>query len=157
MTTALPDIALEPMSRASLQAQLDFAVGLEQASGLPPWNAENFLAELPEKWLHSRWIMLQNNLDAPVGYAIVSRKAPDNLHLHRLVVNPMGRGYGGLALRLLIADCAPHSRFMTVYTIPDAVRAAYFYERAGFVRLMRTETNLLLLMNMRDGMGHASR
>jgi ribosomal protein S18 acetylase RimI-like enzyme len=55
------------------------------------WALEQFLVELPEKWTLS---FVAIAADAPVGYAIASRKTSDIVHLHHFMVRPAFRGRG---------------------------------------------------------------
>lgn len=141
-------VYLEAMSQPSLKAKLAHVLAMEKASGLPPWDVENFLAEFPEKWQHSRWIRHKAQPDNPVGYAVVSRKTSCNLHLHRLVIATPGKGYGGQAIRLLIKELHAFSPYMTVKTMAGAPRLIRFYERLGFVPIFPADGNMLLLKNL---------
>jgi|WetSurMetagenome_2_1015567.scaffolds.fasta_scaffold1161573_1 [ribosomal protein S18]-alanine N-acetyltransferase len=62
----------------------------------PPWNSENFLIDLPEKWDKSLGAFNNGLL---VGYLIVSRKI-NHYHVHRIAVHPVFRHYG-IGQRLL--------------------------------------------------------
>ena len=102
------DVYITRLERNGLQDMLPYILNLEGTSGLPPWTEGDFMAEYAEKWQHSRWIR-QPLQELPIGYAIVSRKTGANLHLHRMVVNPTGRGYGSKALLLLIKELGTES------------------------------------------------
>ncbi len=138
-------VELKPMTQASLEEHLAQALALEEGSGLPAWNAENFRYELPQKWTLSRWIFHPGMPEKPIGYAVLSRKAPQNIHLHRLVVAPTGLGFGAQAMRQLLQEVEPHARFITVKTQPLAPRARLFYEALGFVLLATDDSNHFLV------------
>lgn len=96
------------------------------------WTSENFLLELPEKWSLSvaAW-----DAESPVGYAVLSRKAPDQVHLHHFMVAP-GRRESGLGKRLLdeVASRARASGAarLTLKVHNENARARRFYVRHGF-------------------------
>jgi hypothetical protein len=143
------DISLDVMSLSSLEARLNRALDMEKASGLPPWEKQKFLGEFPEKWQHSRWIMCKEAPNIPFGYAVVSRKTPHSLHLHRLVVATPGKRIGTCAMRTLMEELAQSSRCMTVQTMADAPQLLRFYERLGFRPIVPMGENVLLFNELR--------
>jgi RimJ/RimL family protein N-acetyltransferase len=142
-------IYLRTMDRESIHAMLHHVLSTEESSGLKPWKEENFMAEFPEKWLHSQWI-IREGVTAPIGYAVVSRKTPASVHLHRFVIGSPGQGIGSAAMRLLLDAAARSSTCMTLNTEPNKPRVERFYARLGFSPIFPLQDNLLWVRRLRE-------
>jgi hypothetical protein len=140
-------ITISRLDRASLDKYLLVALALEKSSGLPPWEAEHFLMELPEKWMHSCWFFHRDAAE-PVGYAVISRKPDDSLHIHRFVVAPTNQGYGAYALRCVIESLRGKTQLLTVTTLPESNDARRFYVRHGFSEHNQVSENVMLAMQL---------
>jgi len=141
------EIVLEVMGRESLSRLLSHAVSMERSSGLEPWKEDNFFMDLPDKWCLSRWIR-SNNSDTPLGYAVISRKSPSNVHLHRFVISETGRGVGTAAMNKILDDLKETALYITVCTGQEAYRAQRFYEVNGFRKLMELDDNILYIHSL---------
>jgi len=93
-------IGIEILTRAKLERYLEDLCRIEreavensQGTYRDPWQAENFLGELPGKWDYSR---LVKKAGQPAGFFIFSRKSTQDgekyLHLHRVATGPVARG-----------------------------------------------------------------
>ena len=138
------EILLKVMSRESLSGLLGHATAMEKSSGLEPWGEENFLVELPDKWRLSRWVCSKHS-DVPMGYAVISRKSPSNVHLHRFVISETGRGFGAFAIQRILGEIKDEAAFFTVFTSRSAHRAQKFYESNGFFKLMNVYDDILYI------------
>jgi ribosomal protein S18 acetylase RimI-like enzyme len=101
------------------------------------WREENFLLELPDKWQLSfaAW-----QLDQPVAYALLSRKAPDTVHLHRLMVAEAWRGQGlgqCLVKELLQRTSSAGAAYCSLKVERGNGDARRFYRRHGFQEIGR--------------------
>lgn len=96
------------------------------------WREEHFLLDLPGKWRLSCAAWQDGT---PVGYAIVSRKAPGHAHLHHFMVAAPYRG-SGLGTRMLAAiqqRCrAEGVARLTLKTRHANPQSRRFYLRHGF-------------------------
>ena len=96
------------------------------------WSEAHFLVDLPDKWKLSfaAW-----RDDRPIGYAVLSRKPGDAVHLHHFMIAADHRG-GGLGRRMLDEmeqrAQAARARRLTLKVSIANVRARKFYERVGF-------------------------
>lgn len=91
------------------------------------WPLSAFLKDMPDKWKLS----FAAYDPEPIGYAIVSRKGPDHIHLHRILVAPGKRNQGiGKALLDAVKAKAPKVTLKT-----DKTDAARLYQREGFERI----------------------
>lgn len=126
-----PEAHLVVLDRPRLEAHLADLVALETGELGATWGPENFRHELPEKWRHSRALQVGERLRA---FAVASRRAPDTVHLHRIVVAEELRG-GGHGGRLLAALCRSATEAgagrLTLYVAEANLGAQRFYDRAG--------------------------
>lgn len=96
------------------------------------WSEAHFLLDLPDKWSLSfaAW-----RDDRPIGYAVLSRKSGDTVHLHHFMLAANYRGCG-LGRRMLdemeLRARAGGARRLTLKVSMANTRARKFYERAGF-------------------------
>jgi len=113
----------------------DEAAFLAIAADIPGeyWSRENFLRELPEKWNLSFAVF---DAGRPVGYAILSRRTDELVHLHHFMIAPKHRGAGfGTRMITEIAArvAAAGAQRISLKTVsPPAQR---FYRRNGFWRV----------------------
>lgn len=142
------DPALRLLSRAEVRKTLDSLVAI--AADVPGeyWGPEHFLAERPGKWELSAAAWLGG---APVAYAIVSRRAPDQAHLHHLMVAPGHRDAGlGRSLLVFAMDHA-RSRGLQLMSLKVAEvnsDGRRFYERSGFTATCRDGSFVWLKRNL---------
>lgn len=105
--------------------------------GEKPWSRENFLLENPQKWKLSSYVTLHGK---PVGYAIVSEKAPGQAYLHKVLVD---RDYQGLGIAgRLLEDTKGKCQQRGIGTIrfkvrPDNQRANSLYRKNGVIYIDR--------------------
>ncbi len=96
------------------------------------WAKSNFLHELPEKWELS-FCAWDNNIVA--GYAILSRRSADTVHLHHFMAacRRRGKGLGAMMLEEAIRRArSTGAANMSLKVGDDNARAISFYHRAGF-------------------------
>jgi ribosomal protein S18 acetylase RimI-like enzyme len=96
------------------------------------WTAEHFLVELAEKWRLSfaAWIG-----GRPAGYAVLSRKSPERIHLHHFGVAPDHRRTGlgrRMAAEMEARARRSDSRWLTLKVAAANTGAQRFYRRRGF-------------------------
>lgn len=91
----------------------------------PPWTTDNFLHDLPEKWLLS---FISNS-----GIAIVSRLESDHVHLHLLAIAPdmRSQGIGSRFMSELLRRAGDDH--LTLKVPRDNAGAIKFYHRHGFI------------------------
>ncbi|WP_422365630.1 hypothetical protein [Pelagibius sp.] len=132
------------MDPESLSVWIDRAIQLEQDSGLTPWSRENFLLDLPDKWKLSKWVYCGNS-EAPVGYAVISRKSSFSAHIHRFVIGDTGVGVGTAALRNVIESLEGSVFFLTLFTETNSFRVQNFYENNNFKKVLSVGDNFLYI------------
>ena len=108
------------------------------------WTIENLLMDLPEKWRLSFAYWLGT---APVAYAVLSEKSPEQAHLHHLMVRAdwRGAGLGGQMLlemerRVRELGCSR----LTLKVRRESEDTQRFYTRGGYARLAVDGAYLLL-------------
>jgi len=124
---------IKPLRREEVAASIDDFIAI--ASDIPGeyWNAENFLLDLPEKWMLSLCARIG---DKPVGYAIISRTASACAHLHHFMVASDQRGIGlGVDLLAHVKDrCESEGcHGLSLKVARDNHRAQTFYRSHGFI------------------------
>ena len=137
VTSPVPDAmpasyAIRTLSADDVCTHLDAFLAIAGDAAGEYWGETNRLMDLPDKWRLS-FALWSNN--RPVAYAVLSRKAPDLVHLHHLMVLPelRGEGWGGrlvgeMESRARGAGCA---RLTLKVRLADA-RAHAFYVRLGY-------------------------
>ena len=96
------------------------------------WSESHFLYELPEKWKLS---FCAREGDVIAGYAILSRRSPDTVHLHHFMVARSRRGQGMGAMMLTEAAhraTSANAKKMSLKVGEDNARAIAFYQQSGF-------------------------
>ncbi|MBT6276614.1 MAG: GNAT family N-acetyltransferase [Chromatiales bacterium] len=96
------------------------------------WAAENFLTERPGKWTLSFGVWQKRRL---IGYAILSRRGANHVHLHHFMVAVRERsaGYGARMVTEMLRRCrAIGADILTLKTAPGNSGAICFYGRHGF-------------------------
>lgn len=117
------------LTRALAGSRVDELAGL--AADVDSWTADNFMVDLPGKWELS---FLAED-DTLLGYAILSRKAADHVHLHHFMLAGVARGRGvGAAMIAEVRRRAGPAR-LTLKVHRDNARAIAFYRREGFALL----------------------
>lgn len=124
--------------RATVPDDLDFVLAAEGAEPnrrfVGQWNREQHEAALGDGDL--RHLIVQDKTGERVGYVILSGLLDPNLTLciKRLVIQAKGRGYGTMALKLLIHWAFNHTDTHRLWLdVKDYnVRAQHVYEAAGF-------------------------
>jgi ribosomal protein S18 acetylase RimI-like enzyme len=101
------------------------------------WGPHEFLAELPDKYMLSFAVM-----DVKVsGYAVMSRKWPDRVHIHHFMVHHAMRS-SGLGKEMLLETTRRAGPKPLTLKVPDFnIDAIRFYERHGF-RKENLENNI---------------
>lgn len=95
MTT---EYSIEPITPARLKNDIDTFLAI--ASDIPHenWTVDNYLYDLPEKWIRSICIKHFESTKV-VGFVIISRKTT-HYHIHKFAIHPSFRSKG-LGLKLL--------------------------------------------------------
>jgi ribosomal protein S18 acetylase RimI-like enzyme len=127
------ELTVRTLSADLVRRNLDDLIAV--ASDVPGeyWAAENFLADLPEKWRLSFGLWRDGFL---IGYAILSQRAPRHVHLHHFMVSAARRnhGYGKRLLDEMIERCVnAGATKLTLKTQRENSGAIRFYARHGFV------------------------
>lgn len=126
-------IQIVTLSRDLAAERVDQLVSL--GAGGSGWTKANFMHELPEKW---RWssIALNDTTQAMIGLLIASRYAPNQVHIHELVVLPSTRRLGvGRRLLEYLASCAEDTKEIATLSLKvatDNAPAIAFYNALGF-------------------------
>lgn len=107
---------------------------LEIGSDIPEeyWTEQHFLSERPEKWQLSFAAWARDGLR---GYAILSRKDQDTIHLHHFMIGHAWRSQklGSYMIKEMESRCrAAGARLLTLKVHNRNHRAARFYEYHGF-------------------------
>ncbi len=128
-------IRLRTLSPEDVATNADAFLAIAQDGPGEYWRQEHFLRDLPEKWRLSfaAWDGSQ-----PVGYAIVSRKAPTQIHLHHFTVAAAYRSRG-LGSRMM-DEMIRRAREVGVDRLTlkvDGPRAEVFYRRHAFREIGR--------------------
>ena len=113
------------------------------------WTLNNFLVELPDKWMLSFGVW---RLDDLSGYVIASAKTPESIHIHHFMLRADQRGKEIGAL--MMAEIESRSRMsgaskLTLKVKNSNYAARHFYERAGFVVIGGTGDYLSLRKPLR--------
>jgi len=106
------------------------AVAADQPS--PRWGKENFLRSLPYKW---RLSMVAWHDETPIGYTIVSRKAPTRAHLHHFMIRTdfRNQGLGNRMMAELEKRARKHGfSELTLKVEKASLGARRFYSRLGY-------------------------
>lgn len=127
--------AFLPMTAEDVRARSPEFLAVARDQAYDNWTLENFLADLPEKWSLSFVVEVAGQV---AGYAVLSRRAPDRVHLHHFMLAPDHRG-GGLGSRMLAeAESrarAAGARFLGLKVHCSAADARRFYLTRGFAML----------------------
>jgi ribosomal-protein-alanine N-acetyltransferase len=123
---------IRTLSPEDITTSSDAFIGIAADQPGEYWLEAHFLLELPNKWglSFAAWYG-----GRPVGYAILSRKSSDTVHLHHFMIAADYRGYG-LGTRMIDemkarARATGASR-LTLKVSTENARAREFYDRAGF-------------------------
>ncbi len=117
---------------------------LEKTSGLALiWDITNFQRDLLKKWKLSK-IMIKD--DQLMGYAILSEKTVNCVHLHRFVINPLHRnkGLGSTFLKNLIADLKISYKLLSLKIDKNNEFTEAFYQKMDFFRIYDEEKSLFM-------------
>lgn len=139
--------SFRPLDAATFER--DAAAFLAIAADVPGehWASESFLKPLPEKWPLS---FAAYDGERPIGYAILSRRGPERVHLHHLMVAPPYRGQGlGARMVEAMAAKAREAGARELSLKSRGPRAEAFYRRHGFVRI-GTENDYAVFVRMLD-------
>lgn len=94
------------------------------------WNEDNFLMDLEDKWGNS-WYILYNNLIA--GFAILSRKEQDTMHINRLAVDINLKNHSQLSEILMrTIEGGVQVDRITLIVSTENVKAVHYYRKNGF-------------------------
>lgn len=94
------------------------------------WNEDNFLMDLEDKWVNS-WYILYNNII--VGFAILSRKEQDTMHINRLAVDINLKNHSQISEILMkTIDARVQVDRITLIVSTENVKAVRYYRKNGF-------------------------
>lgn len=145
----LPSATFRTLSHEQLRANIDAFLRIASDVDGEYWAAEHFLRDLPEKW---RLSFAAWSAGRPIAYAILSRKGPDHIHLHHLMVEPnqRGRGLGQCMLTEMErrVSRAAATR-LTLKVDRGNERAQRFYRRAHYIEQGRDGAYLVFGKNCR--------
>jgi [ribosomal protein S18]-alanine N-acetyltransferase len=136
-----PDIRIEPMRAADLDAVLD----IERASFHTPWSRQAFLHELERNRVAGLWVAWgrrsgdEGGTASVVGYLCLWALA-DEVHVTNLAVDPAWRGEGigrRLLGTLLVQHRAAGARRAFLEVRPGNVEARRLYQGLGFQEVGR--------------------
>ena len=133
-----PTLALRDLTPATVDSHADALVGLGRDIPGEYWTVDHLLMDLPDKW---RLSFVGWRADRPVAYAVLSRKGPDTVHLHHLMVGKDERGMGvGTAM---MAEMVRRARqggadWLTLKVATENDRACSFYLRHEFEEIGRS-------------------
>lgn len=98
-------IFIKPLNLKNIENSVNELVKISTSFEDKPWQAENFLVNLPMKWEFS--LLAINSLGNIKGYIIASQNAKENVHIHKFTVtNPSkNQAIGRKLLRKLLGIC----------------------------------------------------
>lgn len=137
----VPDVRIEPMRRADLEAVLE----IERASFHTPWSRQAFVHELQRNRVAGLWVARGGGSGDPDdavavrGYLCLWVVA-DEVHVTNLAVHPAwrGKGIGRFLLGTLLAHHrAQGARRAFLEVRPGNVEARRLYESLGFREIGR--------------------
>ncbi len=117
---------------------------IEKTSGLDLiWDITNFQKDLLNKWKLSKIMIKDNQL---IGYAVLSEKSTECVHLHRLVINPLhtNKGLGSSFLKNLITDLKVNYKFLSLKANKKNEFIESFYRKIGFFRIYNKENSFFM-------------
>jgi UDP-glucose 4-epimerase len=135
---------LVPVHEAFLRERLHEFVALDrQVFGDGAWGEENFLREVPGKFVHSVAALSGTGV---AGYLIASRAADSSIHVHRLATAPAVRrgGLGRALLAHLDATCRDNGASRITLEFASSLGVLPFYEAAGYSRLNENQIGAYL-------------
>lgn len=135
MSAACAGDEFRTLSRTDFTAFADAFIAVAADQPGEYWTAAHFLRDLPEKWILSFAVWSEGG---PIGYAVLSAKAPDRAHLHHFMVAAARRGTG-LGTRMA-AEMERRARIggyrrLTLKAERRNAGSLRFYERLGFRRI----------------------
>ena len=98
-----------------------------------PWTIENYLYELPNKWLYSIGLLSENNI--LLGFIIASEKIVNNVHIHKFYTRPEYRNQKiGSRLFIHLYNKAKNNQIKALsIAVYQNNKIAYdFYKKLGF-------------------------
>ena len=115
------------LTRGALEANLVQLLAL--SADVSPWKEGHFRAELPEKWRLSFYAVDE----VLMGYAVLSQRGANWVHLHQFMVGPAvrGQGVGAKMLDEVKARCAADQAKLTLKVSAADEAAQRFYHREG--------------------------
>jgi GNAT superfamily N-acetyltransferase len=115
----------QDLTRELAIARMPFLLSLTaDMDDWPPWTEEQFLHELPDKWILS--------FVSDKGVAIMSRRDIEHVHLHLLAVAPNARGTAVGSAFIEEIKARVQDRIFTLKVPKDSRGAVTFYQRHGF-------------------------
>lgn len=125
-------ITITSLSRDYLNSHTRQFIDLDKTIIDEPWTEENFLVDLPKKWIYSQVAYANAFI---VGFVIASEKYNYSIHVHRIAINADFQRQGiGRKLLLTAAESAYFDglRYMTLKTSKENKIAQRFYSNIGF-------------------------
>jgi len=119
-------LLVQTLDRARCIALMPELIGV--SADVSDWREDEFLAELPDKWNLSFTV----TIDRIVGYAVLSRKWPDRVHIHQFMVAPRWRSSGIGAAMVAAARDRAETTPLSLKVSRTNARAISFYDRNGF-------------------------
>lgn len=135
-------------TKNNVTAYMEDLIEIENSSGLPIiWDEAHFLFDLKEKWKCSRLIIYNKRC---IGYAVISKKAPESSHIHRFVVKDSfrGNGAGNLLLEHIKAILKDKFEYLTLYVDIKNKKAYEFYQKNCFREVIQFDGNYLMILKL---------
>jgi GNAT superfamily N-acetyltransferase len=116
------------------------------------WTLQNFLIELPKKWLLSFGVFQDADFS---GYVIASAKSPESIHVHHFMLRADRRGKGIGARMMAEAEVrcrAAGASRLTLKVKQSNQAAVQFYQKAGFLLSEEAQDYLCLHKPLRQSL-----
>ncbi len=144
------ELIVRQLDRAEVVAHLEAFLAVADDVIGEYWDESHFLAERDQKWELS--FAAWKNV-TPVGYAIISERAPGHAHLHHFMVKAQMRGFGVgqmLAESMISLVSAKGYQKLTLKVESNNHGARQFYRRLGFTEMHVEESRLWYVLMMKE-------
>lgn len=142
-------VAISTLSRELAEQYIQQLVALDVAGS--GWSRQQFLSELPEKWVWSRVAIAS---EAIAGVLIASQRAFDHVHIHELIVSQQLRraGIGRRLIESLMNDAVSAIQIarVSLKVSTENRDAQRFYFANGFEESTKERDMLWLTRNLID-------
>lgn len=138
----MENVVITILTKSYLTSNLDDFLVIDKEIKQADWSANNFLCELPQKWMLSRIATIDKQL---VGFLIASKKT-ECVHIHRLAVHPgfQSKGIGVMLVEQLGIEANRQRLAITLKVHNLNSRAIRFYQSLNFKIAAELGDNLLL-------------